>query len=431
MEKRMSRRSFSAGLLAAGAMALRGSTARASQGAQRGANERINVAVLGCRNRGWQVAGGLLATGGCRIVSLCDPDRAMIDVAVKQLGDSLEQAPALEKDFRRVLDDPTVDAIVVASPDHWHALQTLHSLQAGKHVFLEKPASYCIDEGKAMVRGAARHPKLTLCVGTQHRSGTHFREARQFIAEGGLGKVGFARAWMSHNRPVIPVIPDSDPPASLDYDLWLGPAPWRPYNTNKVHYNWHFMRDTGTNDTGNWGAHWLDTVRMLLDLGLPTAVSGTGGIRIVHDAKEWHDTQTTLFHYPDLTVLWEMRLWTRFGVQGMGGGVEIGGEKGSLVANRSGWTFHPKEGEPVRHPHGPMGELHFQNFVDCVRGQADPAAPIQEGHRSATLCHMANIVSDLQRTLRFDTEAERFIDDPQANERLGRPEYRAPWALPA
>ena len=423
--QKITRRRFSAGLIVAGAMA---ATKKIGY-AKSGANEKINVAILGCRNRGHQVARGFINTGACRIVTLCDPDLAMIDSAAKIMSKNCPAKPKIEQDFRRVLDDKDVDAIVVATPDHWHALMTLHGLAAGKHVYLEKPASYCIAEGKAMVQAHQKYPKLALCVGTQHRSGPHFLQAKQFIAEGNLGKIAFARAWMSHQRPFIPVIPDSEPPASMDYDLWLGPAAKRPYNKNCVHYNWHFIRSTGTNDTGNWGAHWLDTVRMLLDLDWPTKVSGTGGIFVVHDAKEWHDTQTVIYHYPEMTLLWELRLWSKYGVQGLGGGVEISGEKGAIIANRSSWTFHPKGEKPVEHKANGMVEQHYRNFIDCVQGNAKPAAPIVEGHKSASLCHLANIACDLNRSVTFDPDTYTFKGDPEATRRVSRT-YREPWTLP-
>ena len=213
----------------------------------------------------------------------------------------------------------------------------------------------------------------------------------------------------------------------MDYDLWLGPAPYRRYNENRVHYNWHWMRDTGTGETGNFGAHWLDMARMLTNLDLPTSVSGIGRM-VVKDAKEWPDTITALYEFPSLTLVWEQRLWTKFGVQGLGGGVEVGGDKGSLVINRAGWAFHPKGGEPVEHKAADGGR-HAANFADGIAGRAKPAAPIEEGYRSAVLCHLANIAATVNRRIAFDPAKQEIVGDAEAAKLVSR-SYREPWKLP-
>ena len=424
MKARITRRRFVGGMVGAGVL----TASRSALPGAAGANERIRAAVIGCRSRGHQNAQTFFDTGRFEIATLCDCDRAMYEVAAKALK-GLPRAPAYERDFRRVLDDRGIDAVVIATPDHWHAIMTVLALQAGKHVFLEKPATHNVAEGRVLVDASKKHPKLALCIGTQQRSGRHFAEARQFIAEGGLGKVGFARAWIVHDRGVMPIVPDSAPPASMDYELWLGPAPYRGYNESRVHYNWHWVRATGTGEIGNWGAHWLDVARWLLDLGWPTSVSGLGGT-VVNDAKEWPDTMTVLYEFGGLALLWELRLWTRYGVQGQGGAVEIGGDKGSLVINRGGWTFYPKEGEPVRHGGSDLVGPHAVNFAECIAGRAEPAASIEEGHRSATVCHLGNIAVTCNRRLAFDPAKETIVGDAEAAGLMSR-SYREPWTLPA
>ncbi|UCD29483.1 MAG: Gfo/Idh/MocA family oxidoreductase [Planctomycetota bacterium] len=405
-------------------------TASAAGKAVAGANERIPAAVIGVRNRGKQVANAFQGSGRFDMVSICDCDRSMMDKAMVDLQKKLPTKPRLVQDFRRVLDDKNIGAIINATPDHWHALITTMALEAGKHVYLEKPASYNINDGRAMVVAQKKHPKLTVLVGTQQRSGQHFKDARQFVTEGGLGKVAFSRAWITHTRPVIPIIPDSDPPTSLDYEMWLGPAPYRPYNKNRVHYNWHFMKDYGTGEMGNWGTHWLDIIRYMMNLDLPESVSGTGGKFVFRDAKEWPDTQTLTFEYPDLTLLWEERLWTNFRIHDMACGAELGGEKGSLVIDREGWTFYPKKGEPVKHPGSPLTEPHVKNFANCIAGSAKPVSSIEEGHKSAILCHLGNIAVALNRRLEFDSVTQTIKNIPEANSYFGR-EYRKPWKLPS
>ena len=419
----ISRRSFIKGSVAIAATAAVGA-ARAAEG------DKIRAAVIGCRNRGHQVASHFSNCGQFEIVTLCDCDTAMIDKAAKRLEGKLEEQPKAEQDFRRVLEDANVDAVINATPDHWHAVITTLALDAGKHVYLEKPASYNIAEGKALVAAQRRHPGLVIQVGTQNRSGQHFRDAKAFIEGGGLGKVGFARAWITHTRPTIPKMEASDPPSTLDYDLWVGPAPMRPYVENRVHYNWHFMRDYGTGEMANWGAHWLDVARWLLNLDVPLSACGYGGTYIVHDAKETPDTQTVLYEYPELTLLWEQRLWTKYTINGMSSGVEIGGENGTLFIDRGHWRVYPREGEEQRHDGSELDLTHARNFADCIRGDAKPNASIEVGHKTAILCHLGNITAQLSRRVVFDAQTETFGDDAAANALLERP-YRAPWALPA
>ena len=394
------------------------------------ANERIRAGIIGCRNRGPQVAASMIRSGQFDVPVVCDCDNAMVDKArADQKAAFAEAPPKAEKDFRRLLDDPSLDAIVVATPDHWHAAMTIMALDAGKHVYLEKPASFNIADGKAMVAALAKHTDRVLQVGTQQRSGQHFMDARAFIASGEVGKVAFCRGSFISERVLVPIVPDSETPASLDYNMWCGPAPMPPYNEALLHYNWHFRHDYGTGDMGNWGAHWLDVMRWLLDLGLPDSVSGYGGQYVVHDAKEFPDTQTVMYHYPELTMLWEMRHWSRY-MPGGGRGncCEFDGEKGTLVIDRGGWVFYPrdKDAEVQAHPASALEVPHVENFAQAVRGEAKPAAPLEEGHQSAILCHLGNITARLNRSVQFDPSAQSVVGNAEAEAMMDRP-YRAPW----
>ena len=346
-----------------------------------------------------------------------------------QLDKKLSTKPKVEKDFRRLLDDPDVDAVVIATPDHWHAVMTRLALDAGKHVYLEKPATYCVNEGRTLVEEGAKRPGQTLLVGTQQRSGSHFRDVRDFVQSGGLGRVGFCRAWATYERERLAPVPDSDPPTSLDYGMWLGPAPMRPYNENRLHYNWRWFRDYGTGEMGNWGSHWLDIVLWSLGLGMPEAVVGVGGQFVFNDGREWPDTQSVVFEYPNLVVQWEHRIWTKFPCNGNPTGAQFDGEKGSLVVTRDGWTFHPKDGKPQSHKGSEIDKAHAVHFADCIRGDATPVATMEDGHISASLCHLGNIAVTLNRRLAFDKEQYTF-GDPEADALLGR-EYRAPWSMGA
>ncbi|MCA9427882.1 MAG: Gfo/Idh/MocA family oxidoreductase [Candidatus Omnitrophica bacterium] len=394
-----------------------------------GANEKINVGVVGLRNRGPQVADAMLANGQFNIAAICDVDRDFLDKRTAELKEKQGKGPKVYGDVRKLLEDKDIDVVVNATPDHWHCLVALMALDAGKHVYQEKPASYNIEEGKLMVAAQERHPNLVVAMGTQQRSGEHFKDVKQFIDEGGLGRIAFARAVQIHMRHLVPSIPNSEPPKNLNYDLWLGPAAFEPYNQERVHYNWHFMKNTGTGDAGNWGAHWLDLLVWYLDLGFPKTASGQG-LKVVDDAKEWPDTQTTLYEYPDLTVVWEQRLWSKFGAGGgTTNGCLINGEKGSIMVNRGGWSFHPNDDKAEGQEHGgsDMMTPHIQNFVACIREGAQPAASIQQGCLSATLCHLANITTVTNSRVEFDAEKQVVIGSPEAESMMGRDEYRGEW----
>ncbi|MBN2311757.1 MAG: Gfo/Idh/MocA family oxidoreductase [Candidatus Hydrogenedentes bacterium] len=432
---RVTRRGFlcnaAAGLGTAAGIGATGVAAAAGRGrasTSDGPSDRVNVGVIGCRNRGSAVAKAMLESGEFSVAMLCDCDsfgRMAGQSTVRKFAYERHPEPEVVADFRQVLDSAAVDAVVVATPDHWHALLCSLALDAGKHVYLEKPASYNIEDGKAMVAAQGRHPDLTVLVGTQQRSGRHFEEAREFVRAGGLGTVGFCRASQVNVCDEVPVVADADPPPGLDYEMWVGPGPMRPYNARRVHYNWRYMRDYGTGDLGNWGAHWLDIVLWYLDLGYPTAVSAAGGQFVVHDAKEWPDTQTVLCEYPGLTVLWEQRLWAR------GAGTapcELHGEKGTLQISRGKWVFRPREGEPEEHEGSEMDEAHVRHFAACVRGDARPVAGIEDGHKTAVLCHLGNISTVVGRKVAFDGENQTIVGDAEAQALEGRA-YREPWQI--
>ncbi len=418
----MSRRSF----FHMGALA---TAAAATGGRGVSANDKIRFGVIGVRNRGNQMVDYFVGSGQFEFAAMADCDTAMFDTARKKISRRANEAnPDEHQDFRELLDRKDIDAVVIASPDHWHAAMHNMALDAGKHVMVEKPASYNIADGAAMVEAAKAHPNLVSCVGTQQRSGRHFERAKEFIAEGGIGKVGFVRCWVAQTRGFIPFVEDTPPPETMDYGLWLGPAAYEPYNPERVHYNWRFMKAWGTGEMGNWGAHWLDIARWYCGLDLPSSVAGFGGQFVVDDAKEWPDTQTVLYEFPQLTLLWEQRLWTDKDINQSKVGVEFGGDKGTVVATRNWWRVFPRDGEMEEHPGGPLDIPHARNFADAIRGEAKPSAPIDEGHKTSVLCHLGNIAVERQNRLEFDAEALRFTNDDAANAMLAR-EYREPWTL--
>jgi predicted dehydrogenase len=394
-------------------------------------NERVGVGVMGLRNQGRLDGLEFLNSGLAEIVAVCDVDDAQIERVAADFTNHENQPrePKKVKDFRRMLDDPDIDAIIIATPDHWHAQATVMACQAGRDVYIEKPLSWSIAEGRAMV-SAARENDRVVQVGTQQRSGAHFFEGLDLIKSGKLGDVNLARGWIAHVRPDIGTPPDGPVPEGVDYDMWLGPAPNSPFNPNRFHYNWHFFWDYGTGEMGNWGAHWLDVIRWGLDLDVPSSSCASGGIYHPIDAKETPDTQMVVYDFPGLTVVWEQWLWSKRKIEGHACAAAFYGTEGTLVIGRGGWKLYGPDGGSVLEESGgsPLESAHVTNFLQCVKSRKRPTADVEEGHKSAIMCHMANVSIQTGRKLHFDAKTETFIDDDEANTLLMR-EYREPWGI--
>lgn len=388
------------------------------------ANESIRVAIIGCRNRGHQVANALADSGLFRIATLCDADTSQFHAAERELAGKLEGSKR-EQDFRRVLEDKDIDAVVVATPDHWHAAMVALALEAGKHVYCEKPTTFDVRDSLLMTKALEKYPSLTAVAGTQQRSGTHFQEARDFVRGGGLGTVGFVRTWITQKRPIIKAVPDGQPPAEMDYEMWVGPSKMRPYNEQKTQYNWRFVKDWGTGEMGNWGAHWIDIASWYLDLPLPIAISAHGGQFVVKDAKETPDTLTAIYEYPGLTLVWEQRIWTKNVLNGDSSGAEFQGDKGGLVISRDGWSFTPAGGEAEPHPGSELMVAHANNFAQAIRGEAPAIAPLSAGINTANLCHLANLAVDTKQKVTL--KADGNVVDGEGNAVNAGRDYRNDW----
>ncbi|HEY1381350.1 MAG TPA: Gfo/Idh/MocA family oxidoreductase, partial [Gemmataceae bacterium] len=400
--------------------------ARTVAGAAAKPSERVRVAVMGVHGRGRDLARGFARCPDAEVVTLIDPDENVVPRAVKELSGLQKAEPKVEKDVRKVLEDPTITALVVAAPDHWHALATVWGCQAGKHVYCEKPASHNIVEGRRMVRAARRHNRVVQ-IGTQRRSIPHFQSAAEFIRSGKLGKVPLAKAWIGGARPSIGHKTDGPTPAGVDYDLWTGPAPLRPFNPNRFHYEWHWNWAYGTGEIGNNGIHGLDVLRWVLNLDAPTRVTSGGGKNFYDDDRQTPDTQVATFDFPGTTLVWEHRIWAPKPTEGESFGIAFHGEKGTLSFNKKGW--HVTDG-PAASDEGKETESpHLQNFLDCVRSGGRPNADVEEGHKSTRLCHLGNIAFRTGRVVNFDAATETIKDNAEANKLLGRT-YRAPFAVP-
>jgi predicted dehydrogenase len=438
-----------------------------------GANDRLVLASIGIRSQGNALKRGFARLPGVEIKTLCDPDENLFASRAhdERLADVATFRPGYEKDLRRVLDDKDVDGVIVATPNHWHALATIWALQADKHVYVEKPSSHEIWEGRKMVEAAGRYGRIVQ-VGTMNRSRPAVRQAIAFLHEGGIGRVYLARGLCFKPRPSIGKYPDGplapgekyrlnveaqtwEPSydaaylSRVDYDLWLGPAPTRPFNRNRFHYNWHWHWDYGNGDTGNQGPHQFDIARWGLNQNEhPVRVHSTGGYFGEPSSQETPDTQTALFEYADGRIL-------EFGTRGEYTNDEGSQRIGNLFYGSKGWLFIDGNGRDWqsyfgrRNEKGPGSEAppesggsdplvltsiespHYQNFVDAIRAN-DPArlaCDILEGHLSSSLPHLASIAYRVGRGLNFDGARERFVGDDEADALLTR-EYRAPFVVP-
>lgn len=399
-----------------------------------GANERITLGLIGGRNQGQADARRAIQAGAV-VKTICDVDDAIIDMISPRLEKEQGTKPGRTRDFREVLDDKEIDAVIIAPPDHWHTHMALLACQAGKDVYVEKPLSQTIAEGH-LIRDAARKYRRVVQVGTQRRSGEHFRSAAEYAASGKLGKICLIKAWISQLRPSIGNPPNGTPPATADYDRWLGPAPERPFNPMRFHYNWRFFWDYGNTELGNQGVHMLDTaiwaIQMMrgLDNCLPTRVSDCSGIYWLNDCKEVPDTQTVTYDYQDFQLVWELR---SFGAQrppeGATAGTAYCGSDAALVVDDKGWQVYGPKGELG--PSAKAGQmLHEKNFLDCIKTRGTPNGDVEIGRLSTTLCHLGNISCRLKRDVRFDPKTETFGADAEANALLTKT-YRAKYPLPS
>jgi predicted dehydrogenase len=411
-----------AGLAAAGVVGMTGlAAAKAAPG------ERIAVGVIGVRSQGTTLAGLLAGFPDVDVAAVCDVDEGLLPGAVSEVEARQGRAPRTAGDFRRLLDDKSLDAVVIATPDHWHATMTILACQAGKDVYVEKPVSHSLAEGPAMIAAAQKHRRIAQA-GLQQRSGEHFRSAVEYVQSGRLGSVHLAKAWTVHQRKSIGFKKDVPAPSGVNYDLWLGPAPSRPFNPNRFHHNWHWFWDYGTGELGNWGVHLLDVARWGMGVEFPTHVSAAGGKHHFHDDQQTPDTLLVNYAYPGKTITWEHRLWSAHGLEGRSAAVAFCGERGTLIVDRGGWKVYGQK-ESVTAGPSDLLEPHLRNFVDCMKSRAVPVCSLETGLISSALCHLGNIAYRLGETIAVNPASGTLVDDAAASQ-VARREYRAPWQLP-
>ncbi len=397
------------------------------------ANDMLHIAGIGCGGMGTNDIKKFLLTKRVKVVGLCDVDEKFAGKCAEIVEEATDVAPKIYDDYRKVLEDKDVDAVLVATPDHWHAPITIAACEAGKDVYVEKPCAHTVYECRQMAAAADKYKRMVQH-GTQQRSGAHFQEAREYVRSGKLGTIGLVRTWALPVRKKLEVVPNSDPPATLDYDFWQGPAPVRDYNKNLSHpYNWRFAWDYGTGDMGNWGVHWLDIALWTLDLGWPKSTSSSGGKFVFKDAKETPDTQVSLYDYDDLTLIWEQRLWSGKFFEGRQYGTAFYGENETLVVNREGMWVYDKEGQQIYEAQDvtSIDELsirHMNNFIDSCQTREQPIANIASGSVSAGISLLGNVAYLAEARIPYD--AEKHTTGSAEYDKLLTKEYRSKYPLP-
>jgi predicted dehydrogenase len=421
----LTRRTF-VQIAGAGIAAARGALAQNSATAE--GNSIVRHAIIGTGGQGSSHLRGFSSFDDCQVVAICDLDPERRTRAV-EAASTKSEARGFD-DYREVLDDPSIHSVSVATPDHWHTPVALAALKAGKHVYVEKPCCHNVHEGVVLAKAAEQ---TGLCVqhGTQSRSGAGIRDAMAFLHEGQLGKVRLAKAINHQLRGPIGRAPESEPPEGVNYDVWLGPAPVHAFTSNRWHYNWHWFWDYGTGDIGNDGIHQIDIARWGLNVGLPNVVSAPGGQLFYDDDHETPDTQIATYEYDDCYLVFEMRLWTDYKMDGHDNGVIFYGDKGTLEVGRQGCfvTFIGEEPKQLGGSHDFTANL--RNFLDCVKTN-NPAglnAPISEGAVSSMLSHLGNIATRVNRRLQFDADRMECVGDEEATRLLART-YRKGYELP-
>src|SRR5215831_3387629 len=434
----MDRRYFLMGSLASAGTALQ-PRAMASP------NDTVRVACVGVRGRGRSHIRAYSQMANVEIAAICDIDESVLNARVGDLEKAKGKRPAAYTDFRKLLEDKSIDAVSIATPNHHHTLQTIWACQAGKDVYVEKPCSHDMFESRQIAAAARKYQRMVQH-GTQQRSSIG-REAVQKIREGLIGDLYMARGLCFKRRDTIGRTPVSAVPKGVDYDLWLGPAPARDFTANRFHYNWHWFWDYGNGDLGNQGVHQLDMARWALGVKYPTKVSATGGHFMFDDDQETPNTLTTTYEFNEggkrRMMVFEVRHWMSNHEAGVGEsktgrkdpntiGNLFYGSKGYLAidgySSYKTWLGKDQESGPEGH----KGGDHFGNFIDVVRSRKKESlnAPIEEGAISTTLVHLANISYRLGRTIHFDAEKYVCAGDAEATRMFTR-NYRAPFVVPA
>lgn len=401
------------------------------------ANETVRIAVAGIRGRGKDHIRGYSGLKNVEVVAICDADENVLNKVADELKDHLRQPVKKYMDYRKMMEDQEIDAVSIATPNHWHSIMGIWACQASKDAYVEKPCSHNIREGRKLVEAARKYNRIVQH-GTQSRSVKAFREAMDLLHDGYIGDVYYAKGLCYKWRDTIGKKPDSQVPEGVNYDLWQGPAEEQPFNENRFHYNWHWNWIYGNGDIGNQGVHEMDVARWGLGVEFPSLVASIGGHFMFDDDQQTPNTMVSTFKYPkeNKMLVFEVRHWMtpdelHSGQDGNVVGVTFLGSEGYMITHNYGEyrTFLGRKREPGKT--GRSSENHFENFIQAVRSrkQEDLTAEIEEGHISAAHCHLANASYMVERMLHVDPEKQAVIGDDEAH-RLLSGAYRTPFVVP-
>jgi predicted dehydrogenase len=425
--------------LAVGAAGLAVSSTAKSYAQIMGSNDRLNFAVMGLNSRAYAHLSALKANQATsRIAHVCDVDSNTLKKFAGATQQQLGYTPAMDTDFRKVLAIKEIDAITIATPDHWHTPMAILGLQAGKHVYVEKPCSHNPAEGALLVEAQRKYGKLVQ-MGTQQRSSPHTIEVIEKIRNNAIGRPYYAKAWYSNVRKSIGFGKPAPVPAQLDWDLWQGPVPRKEYTDNIQPYNWHWFRDYGTGEALNNGTHEVDVCRWALDVDFPERVTSSGGRYQFKDDWQFYDTLVTSFEYPDKVLSWEGKCCQGMKFYGRDRGSAIMGTEGTVLVDRGGYEIYDLHGKMTSEfkvgkssssddlvGADSMTDAHFRNFIAGVQKGEKLNAPVAVGNVAVTMLQLSNIAWEVNRELHLDTANGKIKNDPEAMKGWGR-EYEKGW----
>jgi predicted dehydrogenase len=426
--------------MAVGAAGLAVNTTAKSYAQIVGANDRLNFAVIGLHSRGYAHLSALAANRDtARVAYVCDVESTFMAKFAAEAQKELGYAPQTEGDFRKILARKDIDAISIATPDHWHAPMAIAGVEAGKHVYVEKPCSHNPAEGALLIAAQKKYGKLVQ-MGTQQRSSPHTIEIVQKIHDGVIGRAYYAMAWYVNTRKSIGYGKDAPVPSTLDWDLWQGPAPRRPYKDNIQPYNWHWFRIWGTGETLNNGTHEIDVCRWALGADYPSRITASGGRYHFKDDWQFYDTLVTSYEYDDKLIAWDCRCCNGMKIDGRDRGSTIMGTNGSVLVDRDGYEVYDLSGHKTDEfrvkgektsssdlvGRDSMTDAHFANFIAGVTKGEKLHSPVEVGNVAVTMLQLSNIAWEVQRELKLDTSNGKIVGDADAMKGWGR-EYEKGW----